>query len=302
MMRPAVGTPSSPIDLHCHSDRSDGSLAPRALVDRAAERGVRVLGLTDHDTLDGVDEAQAAAKRHGTSLIPGVEISVSWSGRTLHVLGLDVDPASTALQEGLRSIRQGRLQRAELIGQRLAAAGIAGCLRGAFEHARNPELIGRTHFARHLIAAGVASDVKTAFRRFLAEGKPGYVRHRWASLQDALHWIGAAGGVGVLAHPLRYGLRAARLRALLQEFRSLGGGAIEVVTAGVQTDQALQLGRLAAESGLLASSGSDFHGADGWAELGALPALPALCEPVWQHWAPSEGAQRSASVLRRPLQ
>jgi predicted metal-dependent phosphoesterase TrpH len=292
----------SPIDLHTHSDRSDGSLAPQALVSRAAEHGVRVLGLTDHDTLDGVDAAYAAARQHAVALIPGVEISVTWSGRVLHILGLDVDPASTALQDGLRGNRQGRLRRAELIGRRLAAAGIAGCLRGAIEQAGDPELLGRAHFARHLVAAGVVADMKTAFRRYLAEGKPGYVRHRWASLPDALHWIGAAGGVAVLAHPGRYALRAARLRALLQEFRSLGGAAIEVVTAGVQAEQALQLGRLAAASGLLASSGSDFHGEDSWAELGSLPDLPSVCEPVWQRWAATEAASHPGSSLLRRLQ
>lgn len=302
MMCSAVGTPSSPIDLHCHSDRSDGSLAPQALVNRAAERGVRVLGLTDHDTLDGVDEAQATAKRHALAIIPGVEISVTWSGRTLHVLGLHVDPASMALQEGLRGNRQGRLQRAERIGQRLAAVGIAGSLRGAMEHAGNPELLGRTHFARHLVAAGVVGDMKSAFRRLLGEGKPGYVRHHWATLPDALRWVGAAGGMAVLAHPVRYGLRAARLRALLQEFKSYGGAGVEVVTTAVQGEQALQLGRLVAETGLLASSGSDFHGEDSWAELGALPALPAVCEPVWRGWAEAEAAGLSGSSPGRRLQ
>jgi predicted metal-dependent phosphoesterase TrpH len=288
-----------PIDLHCHSDRSDGCLTPQALVARAASRGVRVLALTDHDTLDGVGAASAAAQQHGIALVPGVEISASWNGRTLHVLGLNVDPASAALQEGLHGIREGRLRRAELIGQRLAHMGVQDCFRGAMDRAGKAAVVGRAHFARHLVATGVVGDMKTAFRRFLGEGKPGYVRHRWPLLGDALDWIGAAGGAAVLAHPLRYGLRAGRMQALLREFKSLGGAAMEVVTGGQQGEQARQLGRLAAENGLFASAGSDFHETEGWTDLGDLESLPEGCGPVWQEWAIAEDIGPSFCALER---
>jgi len=284
----------SPIDLHCHSQRSDGCLTPRALVARAASRGLRVLALTDHDTLEGLDEAHAAAKAHGVVLVPGVEISVSWCGRTVHVVGLNVDPGSAVLQSGLHGIREGRVRRAESIAQRLAGVGIREALPGAMRHAANPSCIGRTHFARHLVTAGVVGDMKAAFRRFLAEGKPAYVRHRWASLQDAVRWIGAAGGESVLAHPCRYGLRAARLRTLFDEFRLLGGTAVEIATAG-QADEATQLVRLTAASGLAASSGSDFHGEDSWLDLGELPELPRGSDPIWRRWPLTGSADLDAS-------
>jgi predicted metal-dependent phosphoesterase TrpH len=275
----------SPIDLHCHSDCSDGALSPPALIERAARRGVSTLALTDHDTVDGLEAAQAAARRHGIELIAGVEISVTWSGRTLHVLGLDIDPANAVLERGLMSVRAGRLARAEMIGRRLTALGIGSAFDGAISLASNPQSVGRAHFARYLVDSGVAADTKVAFRRFLAEGRPGYVRHTWAELAQAVSWIRDAGGIAVLAHPVRYKLRVARLRALFQEFRSLGGCAVEVVTPSCGAEQATQLGALASESGLLASAGSDFHSPDeSWLDVGQVAPLPPGCEPVWLRW------------------
>ena len=277
--------PLSTIDLHCHSNRSDGALAPSALIQRAAQRGVRTLALTDHDTLDGLEEAHAAARSHGMRLIPGVEISVTWSGRTLHVVALGVDPSNAALAQGLGAIRNGRLQRAETIARRLATIGIGSAFDGALGLAANPGIIGRGHFARYLVAAGVVSDTRAAFRRFLGEGKPGYVRHSWAPLAQALDWIRQAGGIAVLAHPVRYGLRLARLRALFEEFRALGGFAVEVVTAAHSEQQAAEIAGLASTSGLAASAGTDFHSPDeSWLDLGQLAALPRGCAPVWQGW------------------
>ena len=258
---------------------------------RAAQRGVRTLALTDHDTLDGLDEAYQAAKPHGLRLVAGVEISATWSGRTLHVVGLDVDPSNAALREGLRGIRAGRLERAEAIGRRLAAIGIGSALDGAMALASSPETVGRNHFARHLVAAGVAADVKTAFRRLLGDGKPGYVRHRWSALADAVGWITQAGGVAVLAHPVRYELRPERLRALFEHFRDLGGAAVEVVTASQDEQVACRIASLAGATGLAASAGSDFHDPEqSWLDLGQLANLPAACVPVWQGWRLSEPA------------
>jgi predicted metal-dependent phosphoesterase TrpH len=248
-------------------------------------RGVRILALTDHDTLDGLDEADRAAQRHSLTLVPGVEISTTWSGRTLHVVGLNVNPEDARLRAGLAAIRSGRLHRAEAIAQRLAKVGIGGALDGAMALASSPDCVGRSHFARYLVAAGVAADVRTAFRRLLAEGKPGYVRQRWSELADAVRWIVQAGGVAALAHPVRYGLRVQRLQALLSHFRELGGSAVEVVTAGQDEAAAHRIASLAEATGLAASQGSDFHDpAHSWLDVGAAMRLPPGCVPVWQAW------------------
>jgi 3',5'-nucleoside bisphosphate phosphatase len=244
-----------------------------------------VLALTDHDTLDGLAEARAAARQHAIELIDGVEISVTWYGRTLHVVGLNVDPGAPSLAEGLGRVRAGRLQRAESIGRRLAGLGIADSLEGALELATNRVMVGRAHFARHLVSTGVVKDMKTAFRRYLGEDKPAYVRHQWACLADAIGWIRRSGGIAVLAHPGRYGLRRGRLRELFCEFRTLGGEAVEVVTASHAPDQVTLVAGLAVECGLRASAGSDFHcPEESWLDLGQLPGLPAGCDPIWRDW------------------
>jgi predicted metal-dependent phosphoesterase TrpH len=272
------------IDLHCHSSASDGALSPAALVRRAAERGVDVLALTDHDQLDGLAEARAAARTLPLELIDGVEISVSWRGLTLHVLGLRIDPGNTALAAGLRAVRGGRLERARAMAQALAEAGIHGALEGALRHAADPALVSRTHFARHLVEVGVAADVREVFRKYLVPGKPGYVPHRWAALGDALGWIRAAGGQAVLAHPGRYALSARAMEGLLVEFCAGGGAGLEVVCGSHAPDQYALYGALATKHGLAASRGSDFHAPGEGAELGNLPQLDARLRPVWRDW------------------
>jgi predicted metal-dependent phosphoesterase TrpH len=272
------------IDLHLHSDRSDGALSPERLIQRAAERGVRALALTDHDTTDGNAAAAAAARAQAIVFIPGVEISVSWCGRSLHVVGLDIDVDSASLQCGLSELRAGRLQRARRIGEQLTKLGIAQAYEAAVALAASPDRVGRAHFARHMVATGVVGDMASAFRRFLGEGKPAFVRHAWAELSQAIGWIRAAGGIAVLAHPARYGLKPARLRTLMAEFHAAGGAAVEVVCGSHSKEQAEMVARLAAECGLLASAGSDFHSADhSWLDVGQLAPLPAICTPVWQH-------------------
>ena len=271
------------IDLHSHSQRSDGALSPSALVQRAAARAVEVLALTDHDTVDGLDEAAASAQLHGVRLVPGVEISVTWSGRTLHVVGLGIDPSNARLRAGLQRVRAGRLQRAQAIASRLAALGMQGTLGAALALATNPDMVSRTHFARHLVATGHSKDMGSAFRRYLGEGRPAHVRHAWASLPEAVEWILAAGGHAVLAHPGRYGLRRARQRALFDEFRALGGIAVEVVAGSHSQDQVQMAAQLAVESGLLASAGSDFHSPEeSWLDLGQLAPVPEGSRPLWQ--------------------
>lgn len=283
-------------DLHCHSTVSDGLLSPAELVARAAERGVKFLALTDHDDVDGLTEAAGAAARCGIVFINGVEISVSWRSHTLHIVGLNIDPEFPALAEGLHGIRSGRRRRAELMAESLARSGIGGVLEGAYRYAANPDIIGRTHFARYLVEAGFCKDVASVFKRYLVKGKPGYVPHQWAALQDAIDWIRGAGGIAVLAHPGRYtaGRKAmgkSTLHELLQEFTAMGGQAIEVVTGSHTPPQYAEFARYATEFGLLCSCGSDFHGeGESYRDLGRLPDLPLECKPVWEVWghAPSK--------------
>ena len=260
-------------------------LAPEELVARAAANGVHTLALTDHDEISGLAEARAEAERRGIRLIDGVEISVTWRGTTVHVVGLRIDPASAALREGLQSIRRGRAARAQKIAEGLGAAGIADALAGARRYAENPELISRAHFARYLVEAGHAADVKNVFRRYLVKDKPGYVPHQWALLADAVGWIRASGGIAIIAHPGRYPLSRAEMREFLGEFKDSGGAGIEVVTGSHAPDQYAEFARSAREFGFLASRGSDYHGkGESRFDLGMLPSLPDDLKPVWHDW------------------
>jgi predicted metal-dependent phosphoesterase TrpH len=277
-------------DLHCHSTVSDGLLTPTELVTRAAERGVKFLALTDHDDVDGLDEAAKVSAQLGIAFINGVEISVTWRSHTLHIVGLRIDPHDPALVEGLHQIRSGRRHRAELMAESLARSGIGGVLEGAYRYAKNPDIIGRTHFARYLVEAGHCKDVGSVFKRFLVKGKPGYVAHQWADLQDAINWIRGSGGIAVLAHPGRYtaGRKAmgkTTMLELLEEFTEMGGKAIEVVTGSHTPPQYAEFARYATEFGLLSSCGSDYHGpGESYRDLGRLPDLPLECKPVWSAW------------------
>ncbi len=272
-------------DLHCHSTASDGLLGPAELVRRAAARGVTTLALTDHDDLSGLDKARDTAREIGIRFVNGVEISVSWGGVTIHIVGLHIDPENVVLANGLETVRNSRAVRAERMADGLAAAGIPGSLEGAYAYAENSRLIGRTHFARFLVARGHVRDVKTVFQRFLVAGKPGYVPHQWASLGDAVGWITASGGRAVVAHPGRYKLDRAEMRRFLEAFKSAGGEGVEVVTGSHTRAQYTEYGLLARDLGFLASRGSDFHGPlESAFELGGLPPLPAHLTPVWHDW------------------
>jgi len=272
-------------DLHSHSTVSDGTLSPRDLVRRAAEQGVELFALTDHDELGGVAEAAACAAQVGLAFVPGVEISVTWAGRTVHVVGLGIDPANEALREGLATVRSGRTERARRMAEQLATVGIGGAFDGALKHVGNPELVSRTHFARFLVELGVCRDTREVFGRYLVEGKPGYVPHRWAQLSHAVRWIVEAGGVAVIAHPGRYRFTENELWALATEFRELGGAGIEVVTSGHGAAEAQRFAAMALEFGFAASRGSDFHGpGESSAELGRVAALPQRLAPVWERF------------------
>ena len=272
-------------DLHCHSTASDGLLAPAELVRRAVVNGVEILALTDHDELCGLAEARAQAKALGLRFIDGVEVSVTWGGITIHVVGLNIDPNCKQLQQGLQGIRQGRAERAKKMAQDLERVGIPGSLEGAYAYVDNPNLIGRTHFARFLVEKRHVSDVKAAFQHYLVRGKPGYVPHQWATLADALSYIKAGGGIPVLAHPGRYKLSRTEMRGFLGEFKDGGGVGIEVVTSSHTPEQSLEYAILAKEFGFLASRGSDFHGpGESRVDLGRLPDLAADLKPVWHDW------------------
>ena len=271
-------------DLHTHTFYSDGELAPAELVARAAAHGVNVLALTDHDVTDGLPEARVAADAAGLTLVPGVEISVTWGGQTVHVLGLQIDTANCALQTGLARLREFRDWRAEEMGRRLAKAGIPGGIEGARARAQRG-LVSRTHFAQFLVADGRAADVRSVFKKYLVQGKPGHVPGQWATLDEAIGWIRAAGGQAVLAHPARYKVTATRLKKLLDEFRSAGGAGIEVVSGSHSRDDMFRFAQLARHYGLLASSGSDFHSPQNYhMDLGPMPPLPEGCTPIWQTW------------------
>jgi predicted metal-dependent phosphoesterase TrpH len=272
-------------DLHCHSNVSDGVLTPAQLVHRAVEKGVDVLALTDHDDIGGLAEAGQVANALGISFVNGVEISVTWGGVTLHIVGLNIDPRQPALLAGLAGIQQGRRERAERIGHELARHGIPNAFEGALKHAGNQRLIGRTHFARFLIEQGVCKDVRSVFKKYLVRGKPGYVTHEWTSLENAVAWIRASGGQAVLAHPGRYDLKGKATRRLLGEFKELGGEGVEVVTGSHTPDQHNLFAELANHYGLTASRGSDFHAPGEYGrELGSGPALPIKCTPIWHNW------------------
>ena len=268
-------------DLHSHTLYSDGTLTPTELVQRAAEKGVDVLALTDHDVTDGIREAQQAAELRGIRLVPGVEVSTSWEGTTIHVVGLDIDIDNVTLQQGLTGLRQQRDERALEIGSGLEKAGIHGAHEGASSLARG-KILSRTHFARYLVEAGHAKDMGKAFRNYLRKGKAGFVRSDWCTLQQGINWIRAAGGRAVIAHPERYTLGRVRMERLLSEFREAGGAGIEVVSGSHTPGGVEKFARMACDFELLASRGSDFHDPQThWIELGRLPKLPEYCVPVW---------------------
>ena len=272
------------IDLHCHSSVSDGVLSPAGVVARAAANGVHVLALTDHDDVSGLAEAQAAAAAAGIALIPGVEISVSWGGQTVHIVGLRIDPLHPELAAGLHGIRLGRMERARRMAADLARHGIVGAYEGADNYAANKQMVGRTHFARWLVAQGHAPDMRTAFKRFLTPGHPGYVEHEWTTLANAVGWIRASGGMAVIAHPGRYAFKAHQMHVLLDAFRALGGEGIEVITGSHHPSEYGKFADLARAFGLKASRGADFHAPGEGIDIGRLPALPHYCQPVWKNW------------------
>ncbi len=269
-------------DLHCHSNVSDGTLTPEAVAERAAANGVALWSLTDHDEVGGQHRAHAAAASLGMAYLPGAEISVTFAGKTVHIVGLGFDPDDPQLLQGLADTRNGRERRARDIGDELAKVGIPDAFEGALKFVGNPDLISRTHFARYIVEIGVCADPHDVFRRYLAEGKPGFVPHSWARLSDAVRWITGAGGVAVIAHPGRYDFTPNEEFALFSEFKAHGGRGVEVVTGSHTVAEYARYADMAIEFDLLASRGSDFHDpSESHTDLGALPDLPGKVTPVW---------------------
>ena len=293
--RPALSLPAAPglsaaaasnilnADLHCHSIVSDGTLTPEALAERASANGVELWALTDHDEIGGQHRAAAAARANGMRYLTGTEISVTFAGNTVHIVGLGFDPDDQDMLEGLRQTRGGRTERAMEMAEGLAKVGIRGAFEGALKFVGNPELISRTHFARFLVESGVCRETPEVFRKYLTEGKPGYVEHRWASLRDAVHWITQAKGMAIIAHPARYKFTPNEEYALFTEFKAHGGRGVEVVTGSHSPPEYVKYAETAKEFGLAASRGSDFHSPDeSHTDLGTLPFLPGALTPVWE--------------------
>ena len=270
-------------DLHCHSFISDGTLSPEALAARAKANGVELWALTDHDEVGGQQRARDAAAQAGLAWVSGVEVSVSFAGLTVHIVGLGFDEGNAALNAGLAATRGGREQRALAMAAGLAQVGIKGSFEGALKYVTNPSLISRTHFARYLVESGVCADTHSVFRKYLVEGRPGYVAHRWAGLGEAVGWITGAGGLAVIAHPGRYKFTPNEEYALFSEFKAHGGRGVEVVTGSHHSADYVKYAAMATEFDLLASRGADFHApGESRADLGSLPGLPGQLKPVWE--------------------
>ncbi|MCX5592377.1 PHP domain-containing protein [Alcaligenes endophyticus] len=273
------------VDLHCHSTRSDGVLLPEQVATRAYENGVQMWALTDHDELSGIPSARSTAEDLGMRFINGVEISTTWAGITVHIVGLNFDAEHPALRDNLDQLRTGRLARAHRIAEALAEQGVEGAYEGALKFAANPAMLSRTHFARYLVQAGYCEHIQQAFNRWLADGKPASVPMQWATLEQAVSWIRAAGGVAVIAHPGRYKYTALQFQSLFEYFKELGGVGIEVLTGSHTLEDYKTYAKVAKHYGFLVSCGSDFHGpSEGQIDLGHLPPLPEGLTPIWKDW------------------
>ena len=271
-------------DLHAHSTASDGTLSPAELMQHAHAAGVNVMALTDHDTTAGVAEARDAATQLGMEFIPGIELSVTWNNRTVHIVGLGIDEHSEPMQAGIKKLMDFRQWRAEEIGRRLEKAGYPGMYEKAKAYS-NGRLIGRVHFARALVAAGHADTVGAVFKKFLVGGKPGFVPGAWAELSDVVMWIREAGGRAIIAHPARYDMTRTKLRQLIADFKELGGEGFEVCSGSHSKDDVNTMAQHARDFDLLASAGSDFHGPENpWVNLGQLAPIPQGLKPVWHDW------------------
>ncbi|HIF54099.1 MAG: PHP domain-containing protein [Methylococcales bacterium] len=269
-------------DLHCHSIASDGSLTPTELVQRAKAMGVTSLALTDHDTINGQQEAQTAARSNAITLIPGIELSTTWENKCFHIVGLNIDPEHSNLNQGIQKLQTLRTERAKKIANKLEKKSISGSYEAVIKAAKGG-MITRAHFSSYLLAQNYVSTQQEAFDKYLGKGKPAFVSTVWADLHDAIDWINQAGGVAVVAHPLRYKMTASWMRRFLSFFKEAGGQGIEVVTGRSNPDEIRRAMLYATQYDLAASVGSDFHTPDNkWVELGRLAPLPKNMTPIWE--------------------
>ncbi len=270
-------------DLHSHSIASDGTMTATDLVEQAAEAGVTHLALTDHDTVAGIEEAKNAARNCDLGLIPGIELSATWRSKTIHIVGLHLDVSNSELLSGIERQLSFRDWRGKEIARRLEKkANIENAYEGALRFVHG-NLVSRSHFARYLVDAGYAKDFGQAIKRYLLKGKPGHVGGEWASVEEVVTWIRAAGGLAIIAHPARYKMTATKLRELVEEFIAAGGQGIEVVSGSHSPSDIKNMTGIALRYDLLASAGSDYHGPENaWIKLGRLPQMPAACQPIWQ--------------------
>ncbi len=274
----------STIDLHTHSNASDGELTPTELIEKAAENGVETLALTDHDTVSGLGEAHIAAIQHNISLINGIELSTLWDNKTIHIVGLNIKADSKVMIDATVHLKQLREQRAIKIGEKLKKIGIDNAYKNTRQIAGNGT-VTRQHFAQFLVNHGHAKSHEEVFKRFLVRSKPGYVSAEWPSLDKTINNISDAGGVAVIAHPLRYKMTATKLRKLISEFKDAGGKAIEVVTGNNNQNEIVTATNYAKRYNIAASLGSDYHNAKTpWAQLGRLKEIPQGLTPVWALW------------------
>lgn len=273
-------------DLHSHTLCSDGVLSPAELVARAVERGVDALAITDHDTVAGLAAARQAIDQQQLALrlINGVEISTRWQQLEIHIVGLNIKPDCPQLLARLASQQQQRLERAEEMARRLAKSQIPDVMPAVLALA-NGAAITRTHFARHLVNIGKASSMNDVFKKYLGRGKTGYVPSNWVDMADAVQWIHDAGGVAVLAHPLKYQLTTKWVKRLAEQFAAAGGDAMEIISPQQTPVQKRELWALCQLHGLTASVGSDFHQQTGWNDLGKNLYLTDDVTPVWHNWA-----------------
>lgn len=281
----SLGPNSLIIDLHCHSHYSDGLHSPDELINQSVAAGVRLLALTDHDTLAGLAALHEAANPHASlTVINGIELSTRWKKYDIHIVGLRIDPQHPELIKLNEQQNESRISRAHEIGQRLALAGVDKAYQKACDLAGH-ERVGRPHFAQVLVDEGLAVDRQAAFKRFLGRGRMAYIPTPWLSIPEAVAGIVNAGGEAVLAHPLKYNLTRTRLHDLVNEFKSAGGVGIEVVSGEMTVTQVQEMAGLALRYQLLASSGSDYHGANvSRISLGRQRQLPLNCTPIWQQW------------------
>ncbi len=273
------------VDLHSHSNCSDGLLSPSALVKRAVSNGTRALALTDHDLVSGLGQAREACQKAGIYFVPGVEISITWQGRSVHIVGLQVDEKNEDFINNLDANRSGRVERAMEISRRLEQLGISGAYENVLQQVMDPIVISRKHFSRFLVDAKVCSNTNEAFEQYLKKGRHAYVFHEWTSLEKAVNWIKSAGGVAVIAHPGRYDISKQSLFELFDTFKQLGGVGIEVVTGSHSRELYPYFADVAKHYGFLASVGSDFHApGENYLDVGKIPDLPEGLTPIWHDW------------------